>query len=303
MYAARLERDLLRTGFRTWRYNDDVRIACLSYEEALEAIEAFDHSARKIGLIANENKTVIVGFVRYTSDAYGLEISDAETIHRDEVEIALGDYAVGFMKEPAKALAFVRSTGVSGAYDVDLRNVKSDDVRKLRRAIGGLASAAHPGGLEYMPMLLRYVPSLTPSVMKYVESVHDAIPEAAEEVLDEFRRGVSKSAWQRMWLVHTLGQVGALQDPERSQWVRSQLESAMSAPLRATCVLALAASGALSLRDVLDHANAAPPALLPFYASAVAGAVRARGGEMPPEATAFKDASLLHRALVSDPIS
>ncbi len=213
VYADRMERDLLRSGIATWRFNDDFRIACDSYEEALTAIEALDAAARRVGLVLAEHKTVTVGFNRYVMDVWGLETSAAgESIALDEVEDLVGDYTDDFGADDADAALAViqraqerRKDVPSGEKDdwVKLRDLRGEDIRLLRRALNGLVAAADPRAVEDVLRLAIFAPSLTPSLMRYLTTVAGAeasTPEVRSSVagvLDRLATDVALSAWQQ----------------------------------------------------------------------------------------------------------
>lgn len=153
LYADRIERDLLRSGFAVWRFNDDFRVACDTYVDALTAIEALDAAARRVGLVLSENKTVTVGIMKYILDAFNLSASDAgQAVDLDDVEDMVGDYTDDFGEDDAdEALSVVRRAQVDRGEVrpntaperwIRLRSLRTEDVRLLRRAINGLVVAA-----------------------------------------------------------------------------------------------------------------------------------------------------------------
>lgn len=182
LYADRIERDLLRSGFAVWRFNDDFRIACDTYADTLAAIEALDAAARRVGLVLSEGKTFTVGLTNYIFDAFGLSPSETgQTINLDNVEDLIGDYTDDFGEEDAdKALAVIRSAQVqpieggpeaSEDQRIRLRSLRTEDVRLLRRAINGLTIAADARAIEDVVRLAIYAPSLTPNLVRYLQSV------------------------------------------------------------------------------------------------------------------------------------
>ena len=312
VYIDRVERDLLRAGLAVWRFNDDFRIACLNYADALAAIESLDRAARATGLVISESKTVTVGFTKYMLDALGKERSEVgETISPDEVEDVVGDYTDDFGEDDSDAAIFVlQAAQADGTGDgIQLRNIVSDDVRMLRRALNGLAKAEDPRGIPEVLRLAIYVPSLTPSVMRYLVKVASSQPETVAGVLDQLMENVSQNEWQQLWLVDVMrtlgllgGQGGASAD-RRAVWVSKLRASTKNAPLRAVTTRALAAAARLEVHEVTADADQAPAAMLTFYATAAREARDVLDAEGRAEADRQLDAlarsSVLHRVLLA----
>lgn len=87
VYAQCIERDLIRQGLKVWRFNDDFRMACETYEDALDAIDRLVEAARRMGLSINEYKTLTLGFTKYltrhsshdwTNEVSEFDLSDFE---------------------------------------------------------------------------------------------------------------------------------------------------------------------------------------------------------------------------------
>lgn len=289
LYADRIERDLLRSGFAAWRFNDDFRIACDSYEEALTAIETLDAAARRVGLVLAENKTVTVGFTRYVMDVWGLEASEAgESVALNEVEDLVGDYTDDFGADDADdALGVVRRARErrkdvpSGEKDnwIKLRDLRGEDIRLLRRALNGLIAAADPRAVDDVLRLAIYAPSLTPSLMRYVTTVAGAEGSTAEvqtsvaKVVDKLATDVALSAWQHLWLVDVLRDLGLLKSgvegaTSRCEWVDSLRRDSPNPALQAIAARALTEADRLPLTTLVSGAERQSAALLHIYAAA-----------------------------------
>jgi hypothetical protein len=312
IYIDRVERDLIRSGIAVWRYNDDFRIACVSYSDALAAIEALDRATRATGLVISENKTITVRFLNYMLDVLGKERSEVgETISPDEVEDIVGDYTDDFTVDDVdSALGVVQRANVNDANDgISLKNIAAEDVRILRRALNGLAKAKDARGVEDMLRLAIYVPSLTPSIMRYLGAVVGSEPEKVAGVIDQLMQKVSQNDWQRLWLVDTMHQFGLLAtigdqlSDSRVEWVRELRDSTRNAPLLAVTTRALAAAGRLELDVIMADTEHAPAALLTYYATAAFEAVATQNSGGQPggdkQLGALAKSSVLHKALLT----
>ncbi|MDQ1713332.1 MAG: hypothetical protein QOE45_2782 [Frankiaceae bacterium] len=313
LYIDRVERDLVRGGLAVWRFNDDFRIACVDYSAALAAIERLDTAARACGLVVSEHKTFTVGFVKYLIATLGQQVmEDGPTISPDEVEDILGDYSDEFGEDDAdEAMSVIERAKAEdvGETDIDLRNVRQDDIRLIRRAINGLAQADDVRGLEDMFRLVVFVPSLTPTVMRYITTV---APVAEEGTLEPLLHGLSQHAslndWQRLWLVDTAGALGLLEGElplaaEMRGWVQAVRSSTRVDVLRAAATWALAAAGLLDVSEILADADDASSALLTIYARALLDARGRLSGDALAQADVMLDAfgksSIVHATLCS----
>lgn len=75
VYIDIVHRSVRRQGFPIWRFSDDFRILCASYEEALNAIEALAEASREAGLVISEHKTTPPTFETYVFEVLGLKES------------------------------------------------------------------------------------------------------------------------------------------------------------------------------------------------------------------------------------
>lgn len=321
LYADRIERDLLRSGFAAWRFNDDFRIACDSYESALTAIEALDSAARRVGLVLAENKTVTVGFDRYVMDVWGLETSEVgESIALDEVEDLVGDYTDDFGADDADSAVSViqraqvrRKDVPSGDKDhwIKLRELRGEDIRLLRRALNGLVAASDPRAVDDVLRLAIYAPSLTPSLMRYLTTVAGAegatteVQSSVAEVVDKLATDVALNAWQHLWLIDVLRDLGLLRSgvegaTVRCDWVDSLRRDSPNPALQAVAARALAEAERLPLTELVGSAERQSPALLHVYAAAGRVAVQRSDVAKTDEQviTAWAGTSKLHGLLL-----
>lgn len=303
IYADKIERDLLRKGLAAWRFNDDFRIACDTYSDALSAIEILDAAARQVGLVLSEHKTFTVRLTNYLLDTYGLSTSEtSHAINVDNVEDLVGDYTDDFGAEDAdSALEILQSTqeestggnpDESGTRNISLKDLRADDVRLLRRSINGLTAAADPRAIETVVPLAIFAPSLTPNIMMYLMSVGASLEtgdrqwQEVESAIDELANNVALNAWQHLWLIEVVRELklmDTVDDNEaaqrRVQWVDKVRRSTPSAALQAAATRALAAAGQIPLKTVVESADHATGALLHLYAAA--GREYVRDAETP----------------------
>lgn len=323
LYADRIERELLRAGLAVWRFNDDFRIACDTYSDALTAIERLDAAARQVGLVLSDNKTVTVGIWRYMLDAFDLSPSNAgEILNVDNVEDLIGDYTDDFGEEDAnEALAVIRRAQVR-TTDVDppveenqwikLRDLRSDDVRLLRRAVNGMIIAGDARAVPDVVRLAIYAPSLTPNLMRYLRTIGETLePEAAAwkdlgASVDQLASDVALNAWQCLWLVDIVRELSLLDEAlhgrsvvrPRVAWIDGLRRDTRNEALRAVAIRALAAHGILPLTTVIESAERTTDSLLHVYTSAARECAAAEDARTPEAITAWARSSKLHACLL-----
>lgn len=281
IYIERVHRELVRDGLEVWRFNDDFLVATRTYEDALHAVESLDAAARRAGLVVSEHKTVTYGFSRYMIESLNLRpIEGLETIDPAEVEEIVGDYTDEFEGDDA-ALEQVQAVDLDPSEGgINVREARIDQIRLLRRALGVLTRDQDPRALPQMLELLIYIPSLTPSLCRYLIAVNESAPRQIVEVLDEALKTASLNDWQRVWLLSVITEVDLLlphsggDDRMRLEWVRSLRLNTRDDIVRCWCSRALSRAGALPLREVVADADVAPSALLLPYADAIVRAVQ-----------------------------
>lgn len=287
LYADRIERELLRSGYAVWRFNDDFRVACDTYAVALAAIEDLDAAARRVGLALSDSKTVTVGIFNYIFDSFGLSQSESgQAVNVDNVEDVVGDYTDDFGEADSdNAYSVIQSAqaldeNIDGG--INLSRLSTMEVRVLRRAVNGLAVAADPRAISDVVRLAIYAPSLTPNLMRYIRGVGEELDSGNEgwnsitETVDRLMDNVSLNAWQMLWLVDVIRDLkllkedrfGATDAKRRAAWVDDLRRDAPNEVLRAFAIRALAAEGLIDLTSVIAAAERASDALLHVYASA-----------------------------------
>ncbi|MGW6623718.1 hypothetical protein ACWF99_21040 [Nocardia sp. NPDC055002] len=275
VYADLVERSLLRQGFAVWRFNDDFRIACKDFAESIAAIEALDSAARSVGLAMNELKTFTYHFSNYVLATLGLDVlPENGTISAEEVEAVAGDYTDNFAEKPDSALALIRSANISGKDGIDLRTADREAVRKMRRALHALAGDNNVGAFESIRLLIGFVPSLTPDLIKYLITAGVGEHQGqAGEILDSVVESVSLNTWQRVWVIEAyrsleLLSVAGPKLDSRLAWVQNCFFTGKE-PLRAVAFRALASASHVSIIQAVTEATEAPEAVRSFYFASV----------------------------------
>lgn len=323
LYADRIERDLLRSGLAVWRFNDDFRIACDTYADALNAIEALDAAARRVGIVLSESKTFTVGIVTYLLDTLGLSApASGKAVDLDDVEDQVGDYTDEFGEEDADVAYEAIERMVETQSDdpdgraINLNDLRTQDIRVLRRALNGLTKASDTRALKQIVTLAIYAPSLTPTLIRYLRAVgknlasHDDAWLEIVKTVDDLVHRVSLNNWQKLWLVDVLrdlallgGDLGDTDEVNRwVEWVDDLRRDTASEALRAGAIRALAAQGRMSVTDVVSSADRASDALLHIYTAAgTEGAGYLTGNEQTraqQAIDAWAKTSVLHACLL-----
>jgi hypothetical protein len=281
IYIDLVERDVLRRGWPSWRFNDDFLIAVRDYASALAAIEDLATAARDVGLTLNDVKTTTPKFSTYVMENFGLQIDDEfpTELRRHEPEDLVGDYMEGVGEvDPHWAIRLVRDTKLPDTPsdgwnedDIDLGNLRGDDIRLLRRALARLVRHGTAEALPHVRKLAVYAHSLTPWVIRYVVAAGEQASEGAAKVLSEIIATVSLSDWQRAWIVRALGDLGLLDpgaagDPSAAvEWVRSLRHGRHGPIVRAEAALALAAVDQIEYADLELGLRGEPAALASWY--------------------------------------
>jgi len=157
-----------------------------------------------------------------------------------------------------------------GAISLDSASLK--EIRLLRRAFDGLAQAQSVSAVPYLQTLVAYLPSITPSVARYlVTDSLKALPEADEAATDICLR-TSLSEWQEVWLLYVLRTNAVIKrasdESDLKSWVRDR--TLVSSPLaRAMAWLCLAAAGEVTVSGVLEAMDNSPTSVHTVYLEAI----------------------------------
>lgn len=307
LYIDIMERSLLRQGLALWRFNDDFRIACKSYPDALRAIEQLDAAARDIGLVIGDLKTTTPKFIKYALDVTGLEVDQAlAKTEEQDPEAVVADYSEMFDEELGVAIQTIESgiitREISRHQDglFDLHSLTLDQTRKCKRAWKALARNGDARQVPHTVRYLRYAPSLTPVLAEFLAASFDADPSAVAEVVDEICSDVALSDWQQVWVVSLIRKTGFLDDgspgdvEKRQRWTSQLVQPPSSHLLRAEAFLALASGAQISLAEAISAFSDAPDVLSNWYleacrlaargddSQATAKQLRAVAGDRPP---------------------
>jgi hypothetical protein len=317
VYIDIAERNILRRGWAAWRFNDDFRVAVADFSDALAVIEDLANAARELGLTLSDLKTTTPRFSTYLLHNFGLKVDDEllQDLSRLHPEDAVGNYTEGFGEEnPTHAVELISQANTPGARGrkrnrngVDLTNIHGDTFRSIRRALSQLARTRMGDALQDTLKLFAFVPSLTPWVIRYVVAAGDDEPNwaGALAALDQMIATVSLSDWQKLWVIHALDELKAL-DPDapgdthaRKLWVHEVRDSRAGAIVIAEATLALSKIGAVEFDDVEYGLRTQPMALAPWYLAGVSR-LRLRDEVTVQQYTALRGEGGLYTALLPD---
>lgn len=244
IYIAPMYSALIRSGFNTARFADDFRIACGSYNEALEAREVAERAALELGLVLNETKTTIPGLRTYSQSLAEVEVAeselfgalagdsfdvdfgynDAESLE-DENLWSLGESGAGFVDDevdsrddeatPDESPQEVQVEAARLAVDIWLADEEesaigsqwSPHVRStlLRKALKVLARANDPWALKCATAMLVTEPHLTPQVCNYMRALMHSDRRAVMTAINKATRRQIVGVWQSVWISYCAG--------------------------------------------------------------------------------------------------
>jgi hypothetical protein len=301
VYIEPVRRQLIRGGFATWRFADDFRVACEDYTTALGALEALDDAARELGLVLNELKTSTPKRATYESSLTLTEDRERELLvsldidEFDEPDFDwYDDIGDGTLSMPESLLETphfdegdlaVRETDDEAGQDVDagrlaaakavverwIEEEEDDETQRgesahvtanlLGRALRVFSAGESAEVIDYVPAMLVYEPSLTPTIARYLQVCSGMDRDRTRAVLDTICGSNIVGAWQSVWIAHVAGGLtrrrgGAQQ--AHVQWLRHQLNSPRGA-LRAEAALALARRGLITRKRLLALTPGLPP--------------------------------------------
>lgn len=299
IYIDPMRRHLIRSGYAVWSFADDFRVACRSYEEALMALEAADEGARRLGLVLNELKTATPKLEKYRNSLtavrdrerklftaleveeldepefsdYGNEFDldftgetsaliDAEDF--DEGDVGNEDAADEGVVSEAQLMAAAKVLELWMEKDEDEDTQRTDlasvTANLLGRALRVFTRGRDPRALDYVPSLLVYEPSLTPTIVRYLRAGGQFARAETRDALDEVCRSGIVSTWQAVWIAYVAGELPRRRGGhQRSHvgWLKGQLRSRQPV-LRAEAVLALSRRHLVTAEEVLDVAAGLP---------------------------------------------
>lgn len=296
-----VERDLIRRGLVLWRFNDDFRIACESYSDALSAIEMLAESSRAIGLVIADHKTYTPSIRTYMKRALRSEPDNLEADSEDDIEQAeLNDYFdPGGEKSIEEALTALQriSLDPEDPDSIDLKNTKREEVTVLRNAIASLTRHESDLGLSYVIRLFNFVPSLTPEIANYLILMYEGNKERVEKIWDMTSKH-SSSEWQSLWLIYISRKLGIAATPSRTEWIKSQRDKGYGRLIHGEAELALAAIAASTFPDLDRALRMESQALAPWYILAIKELVTTDMRPTDRQITAIKESSRLYKWLM-----
>lgn len=282
LYAARIDRWMTRDGFDVWRYNDDFRVGCTSYAEALRAIESLSRAAREIGLVLNDQKTAAPTFATYLNHNVNVEIHDTSAqIDPSDVEAAIStDYAP---EDDEQALAEAVQT-LDQLWDPetdgrpmpderwDLRNLSADQHRVVRRALNTLTRQEDGHALPRLLSILAYQPAMTHRVLRYAEALARHRSEDIGRFIELAIARLSLNEWQRSWLAFGARacNVELEKDGPLASWLQTQMSARPNSIVAAEAAVTLAKSDLVNFEVLESHIRNVSPDFAPWYLHAVA---------------------------------
>lgn len=288
IYVEPMYRELLRSGFAAYRFADDFRVACRTYAEALGAWEAADSAARDLGLVLNELKTSTRRVERYEKDLTALrdqeqeifddldieELEDVEYFDDEELGVTSlleeDEFEEGelvnsseedlVVQEAPRQTQVIAARAVLERWELESADpeVRRDETVQvgaslLRRSLQVLGNAKETAALPYIAPLLVYMPSLTPTISKYMIQCADGYSRSVINALDEVCQSRVLNAWQATWISYVAGAMPRRRPVLRStvnvQWLQAQIQSASPA-VSAEAILALARRRLVSVEQI-----------------------------------------------------
>jgi len=261
IYAARVERWAIREGFDVWRYSDDFRVGCLTYSDALRAIESLSRATRDCGLALNDQKTATPTFWTYLNRNAGVEVDDlAMEIDPSDVEAAVSSEYVPEDDDQAIAEASAvidhlwdpeTDEEPVGEDDWDLRTLTPEQHRAVRRALSTLTRFADPTALPLLASLLAYQPALTHLVIGYAKAMA-AVDAPVRPFFDVAVTKVSLNEWQKAWIAYGI-RACAVRLTSRSSttlWLLSLLNARPDSLPAAEAAVTLSAANLVSFHTI-----------------------------------------------------
>lgn len=246
VYIDPMRRHLVRSGLPVWSFADDFRVACRSYDEALQALEGADEGARLLGLVLNEMKTGTPKVDKYRDgltavrdreralfadldvealdepepseyvDEEDLDEGEDESTLLDEDDFDEGD--VGPEDEIDEGeVSEAQMLAASKVIDLWVEEEEDEDTQRsehasvtaklLGRALRVFAKGQDPRALAHVASMLVYEPSLTPTIARYVRACGGFARNEARDTLDDVCESGIVSTWQALWIAYVAGEL------------------------------------------------------------------------------------------------
>lgn len=287
-YIDPVRRELLRNAYSSVRYVDDFRVACSSYEVALEALELIERATFQLGLVLNDSKTSTPHRQTYEDSLGAVDRAERDLFSEFEgtVEgffLVAGEYEarenqtlqllpwvpgveVDEVASPPADPTEVEPHQVGAArllldlWDQEEPAIGEDWSRAtwsvlLRKAFAVLTVDAenadlHPITRDLATELLLHEPHLTPNLVNYLVAVGQVDTDVVVALLDEVTGKHIMSPWQQLWLAHLAGTLPRTVSTRSGhhQWLVNQAENGRHDAVAARATLALAQRQQLTLK-------------------------------------------------------
>lgn len=227
-----VHRNMVRRGFRTWRYADDFRVAASTRSECVRALDAIHEEARVFGLTLNEWKTHTPKIEAYRDMIEENDRRQQEADNNAFAALTLGIYG-DIVSEPdtaevdSQAAATIISDWYARAFEFEEQSSVSyliEEYRLLRTAIQILGILNDPSAIYHAAALIDYEPQLTPDVCRYLR---DLSASHSDEVGDQIVRlagDISLNRWQHLWMSWLIGESALSLTPVEFPWERTRPE-------------------------------------------------------------------------------
>lgn len=312
-YLSPVDSAMARACMDYWRHGDDIRIAARSLSEARRALHILEIELRRVGLLVNSSKAIIMQRGTYENALAGT------TRINEEARDALFKSRVGQIKKDPKKLQRVIDMTGQGQLgwdffyhmsmslqevierlvphlqpnDMDVANrvlreawskrpglansfTREEFHLRVSSSLVQLAAGKSPLAIQLVGELLAQFPEKTEIVAHYLASLQagKTVVEKIIECLDVDR---FKTDWEIVWLLHVLGSfIDSISDKEIEVIYRIALDEDQSVSCRVEALKMLGKYGKLAHQIVRRMWNTAAPCYRPDL---VAAAHYARGKE------------------------
>jgi hypothetical protein len=298
VYLSAVDAAMARASIQYTRHGDDIRIAAASISEARRALYLFEMELRRIGLLVNSSKAIIMGRDTYEGvlansakasedAAAALLQSRVDEIQADQNKLQrvlseTGQTSVGW------ELFYHASISLSEAIEKLRPHLQPTDmdvaIRVLRDALTRrpgtadaltreefhirvtssllrLAAGKSPLAIGLLGELLSQFPEKAEVVASYLAAQDaDASPAVVSTLICALTQERFRTDWEIVWLLHVLAKVATNLSPEQAMTVRKlAFDEGQSMYCRVEALKVLAKLGELNHALVLRLWNTAAP--------------------------------------------
>lgn len=244
-----IERRLVRKGHKVWRFNDDYRIGAATWREASLALEDLEAESNKLGLTLNDEKAGIKHRQGYQQLMEGAEARWKQiqtTVASELIEYnPYTDEVAAPRDEEVTAGAAItvleawRENVDAGANFYGYEAIQERQL--VQNAVFSLQVVKDSRGIDFIPLVLKQEPSLTPFISNYLGSRAEDDSAAVTEAIDSVLKDddVSISDWQALWLLEAL-RSGDECSPGQTSWAQELIRKDPSQLVAARAALMLA---------------------------------------------------------------